>query len=512
MQGQRPLSQPAAERSRETSGASPGWSPRRRQEDRLGELEDRLAGGNQTIDLEIERAVLLNALERPLDAKQAFIDILRKAPENFSALNEFGTLLFGMGMIAAACRVYAEAIAHHPDNPVGHVNLANILLRANKLAEAKEHYEIALRIDPAHPQAHQGLGAVLSDLGDHAAAKRHFDRGFLHHAVSVLPYRGRQKPLALLRLVSSGGGNIPADGFLDDRTFLTTVIVADYFDVSADLPDHQLIFNAIGDADLCKPALAAAGRLIARSRAPVINRPSAVLKTSRVDNAKRLRSLPGVVTPRTLVFDRKRLSGPDGAAAIAKAGLSFPLLVRSPGFHTGRNFVHVADMAEFADEIAKLPGDDLLLIEYLDARGRDGNARKYRAMIVDGEVFPLHLAISRQWKVHYFTADMADNADHRNEEAAYLADMRSAIGGKAVDALARIAHELGLDYAGIDFGISTAGDVLLFEANATMVIAQPDADARWDYRRASIRKILDAVDAMIKSRAGATVRRRGRDG
>jgi glutathione synthase/RimK-type ligase-like ATP-grasp enzyme len=505
MQGQRPLSQPAAERSRQASDASSGWSPRRRQEDRLAELEDGIAGGGQTINLEIERAVLLNALERPLDAKQAFIDILRREPENFSALNEFGTLLFGMGMIAAACRVYTEAIAHHPDNPAGHVNLANILLRANRLAEAQQHYEIALRIDPAHPQAHQGLGAVLSDLGDHAAARRHFDRGFLHHAVSVLPYRGRQKPLALLRLVSSGGGNIPADGFLDDRTFLTTVIVADYFDVSADLPDHQLIFNAIGDADLCKPALDAAGRLIARSRAPVINQPSAVLRTGRLANADRLQSLQGVVTPRTVMFDRAHLCGPDAAATIAQAGLGFPLLVRSPGFHTGRNFVHAAGIAEFAEEIAKLPGDELLLIEYLDARGRDGNARKYRAMIVDGEVFPLHLAISRQWKVHYFTADMADNADHRDEEAAYLADMRTAIGDKAVDALARIARELGLDYAGIDFGIDAAGDVLLFEANATMVIAQPDADARWDYRRASIRKILNAVDAMIKSRAGAAV-------
>jgi glutathione synthase/RimK-type ligase-like ATP-grasp enzyme len=503
MQGQRPLSQPAAERYRQASDASSGWSPRRRQEDRLAELENCLAGGSQTISLEIERAVLLNALERPLDAKQAFIDILRKQPEHFSALNEFGTLLFGMGMIAAACRVYAEAIAHHPDNPAGHVNLANILLRANRLDEAKQHYEIALRLDPAHPQAHQGLGAVLSDLGDHAAARRHFDQGFLHHAVSVLPYRGRQRPVALLRLVSSGGGNIPADGFLDDRTFLTTVIVADYFDVSADLPYHQLIFNAIGDVDLCKPALDAASRLIARSRAPVINQPSAVLKTSRVANAKRLRSLRAVITPRTVMFDRKRLLGPDAATTVAKAGLSFPLLVRSPGFHTGRNFIHVASMTEFAAEIAGLPGDQLLLIEYLDARGRDGNARKYRAMIVDGDVFPLHLAISRQWKVHYFTADMADNPDHRGAEAAYLADMASAIGDKAVDALGRIARELGLDYAGIDFGVNAAGDVLLFEANATMVIAQPDSDTRWDYRRASIRKILDAVDAMIKSRAGA---------
>ena len=71
-----------------------------------------------------------------------------------------------MGAIDAACRVYAEAILHHPENPMARVNLANLLLRANRHAEAREHYEAVLRIDPDHAEAHQGLGAVLSDLGD----------------------------------------------------------------------------------------------------------------------------------------------------------------------------------------------------------------------------------------------------------------------------------------------------------------------------------------------------------
>jgi glutathione synthase/RimK-type ligase-like ATP-grasp enzyme len=496
------LSRRAAQRPRATLDAS-AWSPRRRQEARLGELEQALAAGGRPIELQIEHAVLLNALERSEEAKLAFVEILRKEPRHFSALNEFGSLLFGMGLITAACRVYAEAIAHHPDNPAGHVNLANILLRANKQAEAQEHYRIALQIDPAHAPAHQGMGAVLSDLGDHIAARRHFDQGFANHAVSTLPYRGTQKPVTLLRLVSSGGGNIPADGFLDDRTFLTTVIVADYFDASADLPEHQLIFNAIGDADLCVPALQAAIRLIGRSEAPVINRPSAVLKTGRVANALRLGSLPGVVTPRTIMLDRKSLEAPDAADIVTASGLGFPLLLRSPGFHTGRNFVGVAAMADLAAALAELPGEELLLIEYLDARGRDGQARKYRAMFAGGEILPLHLAISRQWKVHYFTADMAEHPAYRDEEAAFLADMPAAIGDKAVKALGRIRDTLGLDYGGIDFGLNADGDVLLFEANATMVIAQPDADPRWDYRRAPIQQIIDAARAMVKARAGA---------
>ena len=49
-----------------------------------------------------------------------------------------------------------------------------------------------------------------------------------------------------------------------------------------------------------------------------------------------------------------------------------------------------------------LPGKSILAIEYLDARGADGYFRKYRVMMIDGVLYPLHLAIASQWKIHYF--------------------------------------------------------------------------------------------------------------
>jgi tetratricopeptide (TPR) repeat protein len=477
------------------------------QEARLQQLETLLAGGNtaaRTIDLEVERAALLDTLDRRPDAQQAFVDILRRAPDNFDALNQFGALLTNMGAISAACRVYSEAIAHHPRNPAGHVNLANLLLRESKYAEARRHYETALQIEPEHPQAHQGLGAVLSDMGEHATARVHFQKGFSGHAISALPYRGSKPPVTLLQLISSGGGNIPTASLLDDRTFQTTVIIADYLDPAIPLPPHQLVFNAIGDADLCGPALEAAARLAQWTSAPLINAPSAVARTGRAANAERLRALPGVRTARTIAMARNTLTGPDAVAVVASNGLTFPLLLRSPGFHTGRNFVMVESAAELPTAAAGLPGDDLLVIEYLDARGNDGNARKYRVMIVDGKIYPLHLAISRQWKVHYFTADMTDRADHRAEEADFLGDMAAVLGHKAMTALELIRDALGLDYGGVDFGLSPAGDILLFEANATMVVMPPNPDELWAYRRTAITRILDAVVAMILERATRT--------
>lgn len=481
-----------------------GWAPQLAQEVRLRQLEDRLgrfAVDGADVDAEIERAALLGALNRQQDAQQAFVEILRRAPTNFSALNEFGTLLTNVGAIDAACRVYAEAIAHHPENPIGHVNLANLLLRANRHAEARIHYEAVLAVDPEHAPAHQGLGAVLADIGDRAAARRHFEKGFRDHAVSSLPYRGTAPPVALLQLVSSGGGNIPTAPFLDDRVFLTSVIVADYFDPAGPLPPHQLIFNAIGDADLCQPALQAAARLLERASAPVVNDPRAVMKTGRLGNSEQLRAIPGVVTPRTTVMARQTLAGSDGAGSIADEGFGFPLLLRSPGYHTGRNFILVETAAGLSAAADGLPGDDLLVIEYLDARGKDGKARKYRVMMIDGTIYPSHLAISKNWKVHYFTSDMADHGEYRREEANFLGDMPATLGSKAMTALGRIQDRLGLDYAGVDFAVGPEGDLLLFEANATMVIAPPAADERWNYRRGAIDRIRDAVVAMIRRKS-----------
>jgi glutathione synthase/RimK-type ligase-like ATP-grasp enzyme len=482
-----------------------GWAPRLAQEARLAALDSRLAQpSDDTISLEVERAVLLGALNRHQEAQQAFVGILRRAPTHFSALNEFGTLLARMGAIEAACRVYAEAIQHHQDNPLARVNLANLLLRATRYVEARQHYERALQADPDHAEAHQGLGAVLADLGDRAGAREHFRRGFRGHAVSTLPYRGDRPPVRLLQLVSSGGGNIPCGLVLDDTRFLITVVVADYFDPATALPSYQVIFNTIGDADLCEPALQAAARLAARARVPVINDPRAVMKTGRIANAGRLRGIPGVRTAQTVAVAHDGLAGPDGAAALAAQGFSFPLLLRSPGYHTGRNFILVETAADLPAAVQGLPGEELLAIEYLDASGADGRPRKFRVMMIGGKLYPLHLAISRDWKVHYFTSDMADRPDHRAEEAKFLADMPGTLGAKAMRALQAIQAALGLDYAGIDFGLSGDGDVLLFEANATMVIAKPGDDAHWAYRKDAIDRVLEAAIAMLMQMAMAS--------
>ena len=170
----------------------------------------------------------------------------------------------------------------------------------------------------------------------------------------------------------------------------------------------------------------------------------------------------------------------------------------------GQHFVRVDSPQELASAAAELPGDELIAIEYLDARAEDGYARKYRVMMIGGKLYPLHLAVSQNWKIHYFSADMAERADHRLEEEKFLDDMAGVVGEKGMNALNLLQAALGLDYGGIDFGLNHEGEILLFEANATMVVEQPAPDSRWDYRRKAVGCIHAAVRDLLMSHAHRT--------
>ncbi len=476
---------------------SADWPPRIARENALRDIEARIATQPDAVEPELERADLLAELGRTLDARNAYLEVLARAPSHRVALNNLGTLLHATGYRTAARTAYAEAAARHPADPMSHVNLANALYENGEFARAREHYETALRSAPDYPEAHQGLSYVLAELGDAPAAAWHRQKGFEQRSVVTLPYRGDGPPVSLLLLISALGGNIPTRSFLDDRVFETTVVVAEFYDRNRALPRHQLIFNAIGDADLSANALAAAQSLVALSDAPVLNPPPAVLATGRADNAQRLSQLPGVIAPATVTLPRDLLISSEAESALARHNLTFPLLLRTPGFHTGRHFVKVDRASALAEALAELPGAELTAIQYLDSRGAGGKVRKYRVMLIDGRLYPLHLAISSDWKIHYVTAEMAGRAEHRAEDAEFLENMPAVLGPRAMNALETIQTVLGLDYAGIDFGLSPSGDLLLFEANATMVVNPPEPDQRWAYRRPAVERIFTAIRKML---------------
>jgi hypothetical protein len=435
-----------------------------------------------TTDGALCRARALVATGDDEAAKHAYLEVLLADPVHCGALTELGALAHASGFVSAARDAYHQAVQCHPSNKVAHVGYAYLLNEAGDFAAARFHYQAALAVDPDLAEAHQGLARVLTEIGENA--DEHWQKGFSGHAVVRRRYRGTGTGIPLLMLVAAVGGNIPTQHWIDDRIFAVTAVYADFFDPVDPLPPHAMIVNAIGDADLCGTALENAERMVAHCTASLVNHPARVRATGREDNARRLGKIPGVIAPRVVPLSRA-------------TGLRFPLLLRAPGYHSGKFFVRVEIPGALAEAAASLPRGDPLAIEYLDARGPDGMARKYRVVFIGGVAYPLHLAISADWKVHYFTAAMAADPAFRAEERRFLDDMPAVLGERAMEALAEIQVILGLDYAGIDFGIAPDGSLLLFEANATMAIIPLAPDPIWDYRRRTVTGALAVARALL---------------
>jgi len=472
------------------------WAPALQRKAALRELDTRIQREPGRVDLRFEKACFLAEIGDTEGAKQAYLDVLARSPAHLGALNKLGMLLYKTGFRTAARSAFTEAIARHPDHPMAHVNLGNIFLEAGDLAPAREHYEAALALDSGFAEAHLGLGNLMAELGHEEAAARHQRLGLNDQRATELPYRGEAEPLQVLLLVSGRRGDVPVRHLLDDKIFRTFVLLPNVFDPNAPLPPHDIVFNAIGDADSCALALDRAVTLMERTFAPVINSPAAVLGTARIAIARRLREIPGVVAPVIANLSRAVLSSARAEEALEHRGLQFPLLLRAPGFGSrvngGRNSLRVQSTNGLQAALSQLPGEELTVIQCLDARGADGKSRRYRVMTIDGWLYPLQL-----------TADMAED-QQRVEEAKFLRDMPKVLGQSAMAALADIQETLGLDYAGIDFGLSAGGEVLLFEANASMTVVPPGQDQRGGVRSAAAQRVDDAVRKMLLSKAQVT--------
>ena len=429
-------------------------------------------------------------------AKSAFLETIRIMPTHFGAWVNLGNLLFETGYTSAAHTAYSAAVTYHPDRASAHVNLGNVLLHMGNLDFAQVHFTTALGIDPGFSEAHQGLASVYHRRGNLDRADYHRNRGFDGKPVSFLPYRGVGEPVALLILASSREGNVPWRFLIDQQLFEATIVAVECFDLQQALPEHSLLFNAIRDADLCREGLEIACMLAGKSASSVINSPDAVLKTGRLNNASRLAQIPSVIAPHIRMLSKAAL------LMDAETDLAFPLLLRSPGFHGGNYFVRVDDHDALQPSLNELPGNELLAMSYLDSRDKDGLFRKFRVMSIGGALYPVHMAVSRQWKVHYFSSDMADDASSRKEEENFLNDFTASLGPAVISALETVGQSLGLDYCGMDFGIDREGRVLLYEANATMSIVSPTSEEKWDYKRPAITNALMATKRMFAERLG----------
>src|SRR3954451_5630240 len=183
----------------------------------------------------------------------------------------------------------------------------------------------------------------------------------------------------------------------EDVPFHRTLMTRNFFRQQRALePGYECILNLITEAEENSRVLENLRKFIRGYRARVINRPEAVLQSTRDLVSRKLAGIPGLVVARVL-----RLRGGDAGAAaktIERAGLQFPVIVRRVGTHTGR----IIGKFENLDSVraAAIEGGEHLATEFVDFRSADGFCRKYRVFLIRSRRVFRHLLVSEDWNVH----------------------------------------------------------------------------------------------------------------
>ena len=397
-------------------------------------------------------------------------------------------------------RCFERAAALDPESVEAHASLGLASLNRGQTEAAERHARRALAIDDAHVVASQTLAHVLEARGQGGAARRQLDRAYRRQALfdQAVP----DAVLRVLVLATVSTGNVPYKAIMPPDRYSRLVWYMEHArpEETPDPGRYDVVFNAIGDADLAIHSLAAVERFVAACPKPMLNRPAAVMRTRRDRLGDLLGGLEDVVAPKTV-----RLAEADMAArglrALAEVhGFDGPVLVRPAGLHGGQGVVRIDDL-DALDGFRPGPGDHYM-IQYVDYRFADGFYRKYRMLFVGGRPFPYHQAISGDWLVHHDTAGMDASADRRAEEARFLADPGAVLGERGMTAVAAIGQALDLDYCGVDFALLADGRILVFEANATMLAHFEDPSGPYAYKNAYVTAIVEAFQALLRARAG----------
>ena len=362
----------------------------------------------------------------------------------------------------------------------------------------------------ARAEAHPSDANALMDLSTVLQLRAQLDIALAVQAQALaasplyhLPAPAGVTGIRLLALMAPGDfmTNTPLDFLLEGSDVaLDMLYLAPDLALPAALPEHDVLFVALGESDRTHGLLALLEEAVKTWPRPVLNRPERIARTSRDGASLRLRSAPGVVMPLSARVDRQTLERLARAelpiTAVLEDG-AFPVIARPVDSHAGRGLMKLDDPAALARYLEEMAGSEFYVSRFVDYRDADGQYRKYRVVLIDGRAFAVHMGISEHWMIHYLNAGMTESAGKRAEEARFMASFDDDFARRHGAALEAVCERFGLDYLVIDCAETNEGRLLIFEVDTGAVVHAMDPVELFPYKGAQTRKVFAAFRAML---------------
>lgn len=261
------------------------------------------------------------------------------------------------------------------------------------------------------------------------------------------------------------------------------------------LPEHDLLFVAIGESTGTRAVLQELGTALKSWPCPVLNLPDNILKTSRESAPFFLAKVAGLVIP--------------GAIRVKREALlhvrDVPFIVRPIDSHAGHGLAKIDSVEQIAGYLEAMPQPEFYVSPFIDYRSQDGLYRKYRVVLVGGKPFAAHMGISDHWMIHYANAGMNESMQKREEEERFMKNFDEDFAKRHAEAFKGMHAALGLDYLVIDCAETRDGKLLVFEIDTGAVVHAMDPADIFPYKVPQMQKVFSAFRDLLLGamRAGA---------
>lgn len=391
---------------------------------------------------------------------------------------------------------------HRSQSLIGLAKIMRLAFAGNNLADLHSDLQSRIQSDATDAAAMLDLSVVLQ-LDDQPEKALQLQWQALqlqqHFRLQSNAFRPSLRVLAIM-----GPGevmaNTPIEFLLEESDIaLELLYVGAGIPPMHDIPKHDVAFMAVCESDANQQLLRQLETVMEYWPHPHVNSPAHIAQLSRDRLAELLVDIAGVQC-----IPSERVSRDELVQLATQDTSRFPMIARPANSHAGHGLCKLETGNDIAAYLNAQTGSQFSVAPYIDYRSaEDGLFRKYRVSVINGTAYPVHMAVSPRWMVHYLNADMLENANNRTAEARFMDTFDWEFGARHQSAIAAMHERIGLDYYSIDCAETVDGQLLVFEVDSGAVVHSMDPVDVFPYKRPHMQKLFSAFQALLKRKTWA---------